>query len=174
MKIVLGGLVGLTLGYFALLWGFGMDVLDLGPKMAPYAPWIVPAKFHGQPAGIRPPTPGAGNGHQWRQHAGGHQQRCKRREGHQRPAVEGVGRGRRRTVVGDGSRDAHRSPSGDRWSGGGLGGITVEPELKPIPLPEPDPGPLLAGGEPEAQPCPRDAGPKANRAATVEKAKPKT
>jgi hypothetical protein len=33
-----------------LWWVFGNDALNIGPKVAPYAPWAVPAKFHGKPA----------------------------------------------------------------------------------------------------------------------------
>jgi hypothetical protein len=49
-KIVGGGVLGLALGYIVLLWALGLDVLQLGPKVAPYAPWLVPARFHGKPA----------------------------------------------------------------------------------------------------------------------------
>ena len=52
VKVVLGGLVGLTLGYVILMWFFNMDPGELGPKVSPYAPWIVPTQFRGKaPAG---------------------------------------------------------------------------------------------------------------------------
>lgn len=49
IKIVLGGVVGLSLGLLVLWWGLRKDPLKLGPKVSPYAPWIVPAEFHGKP-----------------------------------------------------------------------------------------------------------------------------
>jgi hypothetical protein len=49
IKIVLGGVVGLSLGLLILWWVVGMDV-DMGPWVAKYVPSIVPAKFRGQPA----------------------------------------------------------------------------------------------------------------------------
>src|SRR5262245_25298660 len=45
IKIILGGVVGLGMGLLVLWWVFGRDPLELGPKVSPYAPWIVPAKF---------------------------------------------------------------------------------------------------------------------------------
>ena len=49
IKVVLGGVVGLSLGLLILWWVLGMDV-DMGPWVAKYVPSIVPAKFRGQPA----------------------------------------------------------------------------------------------------------------------------
>jgi hypothetical protein len=47
IKVVLGGIVGLSLGLLALWWiPPGRDDFELGPKVASYVPWIVPAKFH--------------------------------------------------------------------------------------------------------------------------------
>ena len=51
VKVVGGGVVGCTLALAVLWWGLGRDDFKLGPMIAPYAPWIVPAKFHGKPAG---------------------------------------------------------------------------------------------------------------------------
>lgn len=50
VKVVLGGVVGLTAGMAILWWAFGKDPLELGPKVSEYAPWIVPAQFHGKKA----------------------------------------------------------------------------------------------------------------------------
>lgn len=47
-KVVLGGVVGLSLGLLVLWWGFGRDPVDLGPTVARYAPWIVPEKLQGK------------------------------------------------------------------------------------------------------------------------------
>ncbi len=49
MKVVVGGVVGCGLALLVLWWGFARDDFRLGPRIAPYAPWIVPAKFHGKP-----------------------------------------------------------------------------------------------------------------------------
>jgi hypothetical protein len=67
-KIVAGGLIGCILAPLVLWWGFGNDALNIGPKVAPFAPWAVPAKFHGKPASsgnnsakgdvVTPPTSG--------------------------------------------------------------------------------------------------------------------
>jgi len=48
VKIVLGGVVGLAIGLVVLWWGFRRDPLNLGPDVANYAPWLVPAQFHGK------------------------------------------------------------------------------------------------------------------------------
>jgi hypothetical protein len=48
IKIVLGGVVGLSMGLLLLWWLARVDPLDLGPQVAQYAPWIVPARFHGK------------------------------------------------------------------------------------------------------------------------------
>src|SRR6476620_10085071 len=47
VNYVVGGLVGLTLGV-VVLWWLGRDPLELGPRVAAYAPWIVPQQFHGK------------------------------------------------------------------------------------------------------------------------------
>jgi hypothetical protein len=72
IKIMLGGLVGIGLAPLVLWWVFGNDILELGPRVAPYAPWLVPARFHAKPesqttadATVGPstqpaPKPGAG------------------------------------------------------------------------------------------------------------------
>ena len=48
VKVVLGGVIGLSLGLLILWWVLGVDV-DLGPPIARYFPAIVPPKFRGQP-----------------------------------------------------------------------------------------------------------------------------
>ena len=148
IKIVLGGALGLTLGYFILLWGFSLDVLGLGPRMAPYAPWIVPAKFHGQSTDTSTAV------------ASGSQDTS----GDSSPATTGSKNGKANMAppgmiepIGGvapssatGPAPAGDSAAGASDAGGGLGGVIAEPELKPIPLPEPDLGPLL----PEVNPRP--------------------
>jgi len=54
IKVVLGGVVGLTAGMLILWWVAGRDPLELGPKVAEYAPWIVPAQFHGKGGPAKP------------------------------------------------------------------------------------------------------------------------
>ena len=49
IKIVLGGVVGLSLGLLVLWWGLRKDPLKLGPQVSPYAPWIVPSEFRHKP-----------------------------------------------------------------------------------------------------------------------------
>ena len=49
VKIVLGGVVGLSIGLLVLWWGLRKDPLKLGPRVSPYAPWIVPAEFRHTP-----------------------------------------------------------------------------------------------------------------------------
>jgi hypothetical protein len=49
-KIVVGGLVGCILAPLVLWWGFKNDTLQIGPLVAPYAPWAVPEQFHGSGA----------------------------------------------------------------------------------------------------------------------------
>jgi hypothetical protein len=50
-KIVLGGIAGLTIAQLILWWmpwtKYRRDPFKLGPKVAAYASWIVPAQFHG-------------------------------------------------------------------------------------------------------------------------------
>ncbi|MEX2173738.1 MAG: hypothetical protein WD872_05205 [Pirellulaceae bacterium] len=48
VKVVLGGAIGIFLAMVILWWVAGSDAFGIGPKIAPYAPWIVPAKFHGK------------------------------------------------------------------------------------------------------------------------------
>lgn len=48
VKIVAGGVIGLSLGMVAIWWLADRDPFDLGPTVSPYAPWMVPAKFHKQ------------------------------------------------------------------------------------------------------------------------------
>lgn len=50
VKVVLGGVVGLLAALLILWWGFGRDPFDLGPKVAKYAKWAVPAKLQGEAA----------------------------------------------------------------------------------------------------------------------------
>lgn len=52
--IVFGGIAGISLAVLLLWWVFKTDVGDIGPKVAKYAPWIVPAQFHGKPASSTP------------------------------------------------------------------------------------------------------------------------
>ncbi|MCI0358934.1 MAG: hypothetical protein L0211_10685 [Planctomycetaceae bacterium] len=170
LKIVLGGLVGLTLGYFVLLWGFSMDVLDLGPKMAPYAPWIVPAKFRGGPsqtttASVDTSGDSTPNGGQ----ASGKNGNGKRTRPREPQVMEPVDDGVRGSSASEPASTADPSAAD-----GGLGGITVEPGLKPILLTEPDLGPLL----PEVNPKPSSPAAKPQpetspKAKTKPKTKPK-
>jgi hypothetical protein len=51
VNYVLGGALGLALGLLLLWWGFRRDPLELGPTVAEYAPWIVPARFQGKAVG---------------------------------------------------------------------------------------------------------------------------
>jgi len=172
LKIVLGGLVGLTLGYFVLLWGFSMDVLDLGPKMAPYAPWIVPAKFRGAPsqtttASVDTSGDSTPSGGQAPNGATGNGKRTQPREPQaMEPVNDGVARS---------SASEPTSVADPAAADGGLGGITVEPGIKPIPLPEPYLGPLLpvvnpklaGNGKPEPETNPKSE-PKLNPATKPE------
>ena len=45
-----GGVMGLALGLLVLWWLIGRDPLDVGPTIAAYFPWIVPAQFRGKAA----------------------------------------------------------------------------------------------------------------------------
>ncbi len=45
-----GGVLGLALAPLVLWWIFKVDPVELGPTVAAYAPWAVPAQFHGKPA----------------------------------------------------------------------------------------------------------------------------
>ena len=53
-KVVLGGIAGLTIAQLILWWmpitKYRRDPFKLGPKVATYASWIVPAQFHGKAA----------------------------------------------------------------------------------------------------------------------------
>lgn len=44
-----GGVLGLALAPLVLWWVFKTDPVDLGPTVAAYLPWAVPALFHGKP-----------------------------------------------------------------------------------------------------------------------------
>lgn len=50
LQVVLGGLAAIPIALLILWHGLGRDVLDAGPQVAEYLPWIVPAQFH-------PPAP---------------------------------------------------------------------------------------------------------------------
>src|SRR6187200_1795514 len=41
-----GGALGLALAPLVLWWIFRVDPIEMGPTVAAYAPWIVPAQFH--------------------------------------------------------------------------------------------------------------------------------
>lgn len=47
VKVVAGGVIGLSLGLLVLWWGFRRDPLELGPTFAAYVPWLVPSQFRG-------------------------------------------------------------------------------------------------------------------------------
>jgi hypothetical protein len=49
ISVVGGGVLGGAAGAFDAVVGLGVDPVELGPKIAQYAPWIVPPQFHGQP-----------------------------------------------------------------------------------------------------------------------------
>jgi hypothetical protein len=46
IPVVLGGLAAFPVALLILWYGFGKDVGEMGPKVAQYAPWIVPKQFH--------------------------------------------------------------------------------------------------------------------------------
>lgn len=46
IKIAAGGVIGLSLGMVAIWWIADRDPFNLGPTVSPYAPWMVPVKFH--------------------------------------------------------------------------------------------------------------------------------
>lgn len=46
IKIALGGLAALPISQLILWWAAGNDPFEMGPTVARYAPWIVPAQFH--------------------------------------------------------------------------------------------------------------------------------
>ncbi|MFK7736397.1 MAG: hypothetical protein AB8B50_10230 [Pirellulaceae bacterium] len=46
LQIALGGLAAFPLALLILWWGLGRDFGGTGPKVAEYAPWLVPSKFH--------------------------------------------------------------------------------------------------------------------------------
>ncbi len=52
VKVVLGGIAGLTIAQLILWWmpwtAWRRDPFKLGPKVATYASWVVPAQFHGK------------------------------------------------------------------------------------------------------------------------------
>lgn len=45
-KIVAGGIAGLALAVLILWWGFERDPFTLAPKVAKYAPWLIPPELH--------------------------------------------------------------------------------------------------------------------------------
>src|SRR5205814_2467267 len=49
LSVVAGGLLAAPLAILTLWWVFHVDRLDLGPRVARYAPWIVPVEFRGEP-----------------------------------------------------------------------------------------------------------------------------
>lgn len=55
VKIALGGIAGLLIAQLLLWWmpwqDLRRDPFELGPSVAEYAPWMVPARFHGKPQG---------------------------------------------------------------------------------------------------------------------------
>jgi len=51
VNYIVGGVMGLSLGLLVLWWIFRKDPLELGPKVAHYASWIVPQQFRGKPDG---------------------------------------------------------------------------------------------------------------------------
>ena len=50
IKVVLGGVVGLSIGQLILWWGMQRDPLSLGPRLSQVAPWAVPELFQGNVA----------------------------------------------------------------------------------------------------------------------------
>jgi hypothetical protein len=50
VNYVVGGVLGIAMAPLVLWWVFGRDPVELGPTVAEYAPWIVPARFHGKEA----------------------------------------------------------------------------------------------------------------------------
>jgi hypothetical protein len=46
-KVIIGGVLGLSIGLLVLWHWFNQDPLDVGPQIARYAPWIVPEQFQG-------------------------------------------------------------------------------------------------------------------------------
>ncbi len=66
IKIVLGGVAGLLIAQSLLWWmpwqDLRRDPFDIGPTVARYAPWLVPAKFHGKSGVSAPPVDGTQGG----------------------------------------------------------------------------------------------------------------
>jgi hypothetical protein len=64
VKIALGGIAGLVIAQLLLWWmpwqNLRRDPFGLGPSIAAYAPWLVPARFHGD-LGADASTVGAGS-----------------------------------------------------------------------------------------------------------------
>ncbi|HTN75026.1 MAG TPA: hypothetical protein VL096_07255 [Pirellulaceae bacterium] len=50
IKVALGGAAAIPIAVLILWFGFKQDPFEAGPTVAKYAPWAVPAKFHGKPA----------------------------------------------------------------------------------------------------------------------------
>lgn len=65
VAVIFGGLCALPLAQLCLWWIFSRDPIDLGPKVSPYAAFLVPAQFRGnapyQPS-LQPPAKNSSNG----------------------------------------------------------------------------------------------------------------
>jgi hypothetical protein len=65
VAVIFGGLCALPLAQLCLWWIFNRDPIDLGPKVSPYAAFLVPTQFRGhaphQPS-LQPPADNASNG----------------------------------------------------------------------------------------------------------------
>ncbi len=58
LQVVLGGLAAFPIALGILWYGLGKDVMDAGPTIARYAPWLVPEQFHPvSEADFRPEPP---------------------------------------------------------------------------------------------------------------------
>jgi hypothetical protein len=152
IKIVGGGLIGLAMGYVLLLWVLDLDVLQLGPKVAPYAPWLVPAKFHGQPATDSTASADTSGGHTSGDSTSvdtsgdsAPQAENGKKAGKKKKAKNNVEPDQTDVAPAAGETDrAPRSFESDTAPG------LPDSTLSPIPLPEPDLRPLL----PEVNPSP--------------------
>jgi hypothetical protein len=54
MKIVLGGVAGLLIGFFLLLWVWKKDILNVAPKFPAWAQWALPADLRKSPPSVTP------------------------------------------------------------------------------------------------------------------------
>jgi hypothetical protein len=54
MKIVLGGVAGLLIGFFLLLWVWKKDILNVAPKFPAWAQWALPADLRKAPPNVTP------------------------------------------------------------------------------------------------------------------------